>query len=123
MLQDAALLYRKAREILVQLYPLEPAAWDQAIPETHVLPYGFTGEINLIQSGDFLGFVARFSPGGQPYLEFRSVPVRPTRREVYGKTAEGQIEYAGYLVSDVAWRAEEHHERDATYHRNHRGRP
>lgn len=118
---DLALQYQEARQALVRLYPLDAEAWNRAVPETKIRPYGI--HHGLMFSGDFLGIVDLLSPDGRAYIEFRSVLVRPTRREVYAKTPEGNIQYSGYLLSAATWRAAEKHDRDVTCQRNHRRRP
>jgi len=118
---DAAFEYRKARENLIKLYRLELAAWDAALPETQIRNYGT--HHGLMFSGHFLGIVDLLSADGEAYVEFRSVPVRPARREAYGRRPDGQIEYAGYLLSAVAWKAMQDDGFDAAYHRNRRRRP
>lgn len=121
MQYDAALEYRKARENLIKLYRLELAAWNAALPEPQ--PFRTYFEHGLILSGEFLGHVAIVSLDGQPYSEYRSLQVRPQRRDVYGMTADGCIEYVGELLGLPAWKEMERRDRDATNHRNHRRRP
>ena len=118
---DLALQYREARETLIRLNPLDAGAWDAALRESHIRPYGI--HHGLMFSGDFLGYVDLLSPNGEAYTEFRSIAVRPARREVYGKTPDGQIQYAGDLLTVAAWKVAKEWDWDAAYHRNRRRRP